>query len=308
MGFNPEAALPDRRTFNRFIERLGNHVDLIEDMHIRLTKQLRGLLPDMGRVVVVDSTPVRSHARPRKPTDPDAGWAVANSPQGTHGKKWVWGAKAHLISDAIHGLPLSIIVTRGNHSDTLEMLPLVDKARTTYGWFGPTACVADRGYDSKSNHEGLWFDRGIIPVMRLRGTPDGPPVCEGGRAMVYRSLDRQRRRVYECPVGGCPLKDKLPSGRCTKTHRIDPVRDIRRHGAIRRDGERWNLYYNLRKSIERIFKGAKESRRLERHAVRGLRQIRLHALMSFLTFSATALMHVRAGQQDRMGWMVQQVA
>ena len=51
----------------------------------------------------------------------------------------------------------------------------------------------------------------------------------------------------------------------------------------------------------------KESRRLERHCVRGLRQITLHALMSVMSFQATALVRVLTGQADRMRWMVRKV-
>ena len=47
--------------------------------------------------------------------------------------------------------------------------------------------------------------------------------------------------------------------------------------------------------IERGFKG-KESRRLERHCVRGLRQISLHATMTVLAFQAAALIHVQSGE------------
>ena len=45
--------------------------------------------------------------------------------------------------------------------------------------------------------------------------------------------------------------------------------------------------------MERTFKSLKESRRLERHCVRGLCQVTLHARMSTLTFQASALIHGR---------------
>ena len=61
-------------------------------------------------------------------------------------------------------------------------------------------------------------------------------------------------------------------------------------------------------AIERVFKSLKESRRLERHCVRGLRQITLHALMSTLTFQATALVRILAGEAEWMRWMVRKVA
>ena len=52
----------------------------------------------------------------------------------------------------------------------------------------------------------------------------------------------------------------------------------------------------------------KESRRLERHCVRGLRQIRLHATMSVLAFQATSLVRLQAGEANHMRWMVRKVA
>ena len=52
----------------------------------------------------------------------------------------------------------------------------------------------------------------------------------------------------------------------------------------------------MRQAIERVFKSMKESRRLERHCVRGLRQVMLHILMSTLAFQVTALAHIRAGE------------
>ena len=46
----------------------------------------------------------------------------------------------------------------------------------------------------------------------------------------------------------------------------------------------------------------KESRRLERHCVRGLRQITLHAVMSALAFQATVLVRLWAGEAECGGW------
>ena len=50
------------------------------------------------------------------------------------------------------------------------------------------------------------------------------------------------------------------------------------------------------------------NRRLEDHCVRGLGQIRLHALMSTISFQATALVKVGVGQEADMRWMVRRVA
>ena len=52
----------------------------------------------------------------------------------------------------------------------------------------------------------------------------------------------------------------------------------------------------------------KESRRLERHCIRGLRQVTFHAVMSALAFQATVLVRLWAGDVGLMRWMVRKVA
>ena len=87
-----------------------------------------------------------------------------------------------------------------------------------------------------------------------------------------------------------------------------PDGDLRLFGPLRRESEEWRSLYSMRQAVERVVKGLKESRRLERHCVRGLRQIGLHATMSVVAFQATALIHVRAGETEDMRWMVRKVA
>ncbi len=87
-----------------------------------------------------------------------------------------------------------------------------------------------------------------------------------------------------------------------------PDGDLRLFGRPRRESEEWRSLYSMRHAVERVFKGLKESRRLERHCVRGLRQISLHATMSVLAFQETALIHIRAGETEDMRWMVRKVA
>ena len=79
-------------------------------------------------------------------------------------------------------------------------------------------------------------------------------------------------------------------------------------GKIRRNSPEWSSHYAKRQAIERIFKSLKESLRPERHCVRGLRQIRLHTLMSTWALQATVLANVRAGRMAEMLWMVKKVA
>ena len=65
----------------------------------------------------------------------------------------------------------------------------------------------------------------------------------------------------------------------------NPSNNIRLFGKIRRDSPEWKDHYRKRQAIERVFKSLKESRRLERHCIRGLRRVTLHSLMSSSSFS-----------------------
>ena len=67
-----------------------------------------------------------------------------------------------------------------------------------------------------------------------------------------------------------------------------------------RVSKQWKALYKLRWHIERIFRSMKHSRLLERHCFRGMRKNLLHATLSMLTYSATALARLRVGDQRRM--------
>lgn len=324
-GFRADLKLlPHRRTFNRFIRRLGDHHDLVEGVIVGVTNELKARLPDMGDVVAIDSTPVRTHSDPRRGTDPEAGWGVTHSSQSRGSNtKLVFGFKAHTLADANYGLPLTVIVTAGNRNDSPLLPPLVERAKGQYNWFAPKVAIADRGYDAASNHEALWHGHGIIPVIHMRKpssqtnglhngvyTARGEPTCLGGVGMEYVGDDEKGRYMYQCRNEGCHLKETSSGGvrYCDSTYTQDPMENIRLFGVVRRAGPEWRQYYRKRMAVERLFKSMKQSRRLERHCVRGLRAVRLHALMACLTFQATALTHVKAGREANMRWMVERVA
>ena len=118
-------------------------------------------------------------------------------------------------------------------------------------------------------------------------------------------MARQGERCRGCHLAG-PMRGGVIH--CDSQVWEDPARNIRLFGVVRRDSQEWKDLYTKRQAIERVFKSMKESRRLERHCVRGLRQITLHAAMSALAFQATALVKVLAGDLEDMRWMVRKVA
>ena len=191
-----EGVLPHRTTFNRFIQRLNQHAELIEQCMADLNGMLRSFLPDLGSVVAVDSTMVRTHSRPthwpsgkpKKPnaspaSDPDADWGAKNSTGSPinrkkergfrfsyDGKDWYFGHKVHMISDAKYEIPLAQFVTPVNVSDMNTIVPLVERAEALQDWLSMSILLADKGYDSGPNNDYL-HQKGIAPVIAIRDLP-----------------------------------------------------------------------------------------------------------------------------------------
>ena len=313
--------LPHRTTFNRFIQRLSHHVDLVEACFADLTHQLKTLIPDLGAEVAIDSTTVRTHCNPNRKriSDPEASWTAKNSARAKEGgKEWHHGYKVHMVADANHGVPLTHIVTTAKRNDSPELPAVIARTEALYPWFQPAAVMADRGYDSMANHKYL-HQKGILPIIHIRRkanaalydgiyTEQGVPTCLGQVPMEYVRSDPEKGHLYRCK--GCHLADSMRGGirHCDSQVWEDPSQNIRLFGVVRRGSQEWKDLYAKRQAIERVFKSMKESRRLERHCVRGLRQITLHAAMSALAFQATVVARLQAGEVEWMRWMVRKVA
>ena len=175
----------------------------------------------------------------------------------------------------------------------------------------------DRGYDSLPNHEFL-FGLGIIPVIHIRKptakdglydgiyTASGEPTCMGGEAMEYIRTDQETgQHQFRCQAGGCPLKTQGTKAiiHCDSEVWERTEDNLRVLGPLLRFRPAWKRLYAQRMSIERIFRSLKHSRGLAGHCVRGLRKIALHATLSVLTYQATALVHLKAGDEKRMRQM-----
>ena len=330
-GFDSE--LPSRRTFNRFIQRLADHIDLVEDCFTQLTSSLKEELPDLGQEVAIDATAVRTHSNPNKakegrpPSDPDAAWGVKHSAKSKSkdSTEYFFGHKVHMVADAKYGLPLAFRVTPGNESDSPELPKIMMKAYDKFDWFKPTVAMADRGYDAADNFKYL-YGKKVDPIIHIRkptahdGLYDGVynkdllPLCLGNVPMEYVGTTGDGEYVYRCMSGGCHLKESNKGGilHCDTVFAEDPTVSpelMRILGPItRRNSPKWKELYAKRWSVERLFKTLKESRRLETHCVRGAAHIALHSIMATLTYQSSALVKVRAGDKESMRWMVRKVA
>ena len=315
--------LPHHTTFNRFIARLGDHQDLVENCLSELIDQLATLLPGFGEKVAVGSTVVRTHSNPNRKvvSDPDASWTKKTSAGGKDGEdEWYFGFKYHAIADATYDLPITGFTTTASRSDSHTLLELLEKAETEHDWFAPKYVMADKGYDATSNHRAV-LRRNAVPIIAIKDMPkgrlregiytnDGRPTCMGMLPTDYVRSDPARGHLYRCPTGGCHLKDRKGILYCQDSvweHHPDNPRVF---GAVARASREFKVLYRLRQSIERVFKSLKQSRRLESHCVRGLKRIALHNTMSVLTFQATVVVRLRAGSRpgETMRWQVRKVA
>ena len=322
-GFGDD--VPSESAFSRFTTRLTDHQDLVERCFRGATDALRGLvpavkrqegkqdqpLPPLGAVLAIDSTLFETYSNPSRPvvSDPDARWGVKHSSRAKDDDtEWGFGYKMHLISDATYGIPLAFTVTPANENDSIQLPGVLRKTLDAHSWMEPGCLLADRGYDSLTNHEFV-YDLGITPVIHIRKptakdglydgiyTESGKPTCMGGEAMEYVRTDPETgAHLFRCRAGGCPLKavGSKAIAHCDSEVWENPESNLRVLGPLPRFLPAWKRLYSQRMSIERIFRSLKHSRGLEGHMVRGMKKVSLLATMSLLTYQATVLARVKA--------------
>ena len=316
-----DGPVPSESTFCRFFSRLADYQPLVEKCLNTITDQISLKLPDFGKVVAADATVFETYGNPERKTvngdpcgDMDARWGYKNSVK-TKDKdriEWCFGYRLHAIADANYGIPLGFVLTPANENDTLFLANVVEKAQNTHIWLKPRFLVADRGYDSDRNFDFL-LKRKVVPVIHIRKpggkqvlhrdiyTAKGSPTCQGGKEMTYiRTDDGTGHHLFRCPEGGCPLQSKRGVHYCADEVWEDPTDEPRIVGVLPRASPLWKKLYKTRWSIERLFRSLKHSRNLEQHCFRGMRKVLLHATLSMLTYSATALARLNVGDQRGM--------
>ncbi len=304
-GFSNSKPLPNRRTFNRVMDRLRFHYDLIEWCMDQVLYKLREILPNFGTTIAIDGTDVHTHSDcDKKPvSDKEAGFVIKEGAVG-HSKKWTWGYKLHLIADATYELPIAMSLTPGNMREMAEMMPLLRATKERISWFKPRYIIADRGYDDYKNFEGIVKEFNAEPIIKSRmevpvfGT-SAQPFCIGKLPLVYRSWDKDKGVQYQCPErakkASCPLPEKCP----IKMIWTRPVHDYRRFGhRIAKFTDEWNNLYSQRTAIERVNSRLKYHRRLDSHCFRGLEKLRLHCGLAILSLLGGALAQARRYGSD----------
>lgn len=181
-----EAAVPPAWAYTRFLRRLMDHLDEIEEIFDKLVEELGDRLEGFGRVLVVDGKPIRSHGRRRRGDENRRGPDGRRDTDADVGKKTyrgrredgsVWervkswfGYKLHLVVDGEYELPVAFKVTRASRAELPELRGLLEKLEERHKELLECCekMVGDRGYDDEGLIKDLWDGLGIKAVIDIR--------------------------------------------------------------------------------------------------------------------------------------------
>ena len=322
--------LPSRSTFSRAFREMARFPELVERATAELVREVKMLIPDLGREIAIDSTPVKSNSNPNfaPPSDPDAVWIRHDKAGAKGGQEWEWGHRLQIAVDANYDIPLWIKLSRENN-DSPQLIPLLEDMEANVGDLGVEAALADRGYDSSGNSVYL-HERGIAPVIHKRKpkkdkatghrlhpggyNTNGVPTCDCGVAMDYVGKTQDGRYLYRCSsVGDGDLSEqardfqetpKVCAGKygdagvaCREDVVVDPKTNVWLFGGrLRRMGPEWRRLYRKRWSAERVISLWKGAGRLNAHRFRDRLAIALHVRLQALAHLATALTALRVAR------------
>ena len=207
-------------------------------------------------------------------------------------------------------------LTPGNTNDGQMFAPVLDRAMGALEWLRPKYVIADRGYDFNKCYQAA-MDRDMVPIIHIRDTKAknsspvydpvaGAPTCLGKTPMEYVRTDPETgHHLFRCPKSGCPLKPKSNGAwqYCDDEVWENPMENLRIVGIVARQSQEWEDHYDKRQSVERLFGSLKRSRNLEEHFSRNIRRMELHAMLSLLTWQATALARATAGEAKNLRLM-----
>ena len=317
--------VPSERTIGRFHSLLvTKYPELSQKFILGMARRLSRYMPsDFGKIVAVDSSDIPSFSCGNLPEPIDTGsmWGVRTRKRrrkAVGGKKVedVFGRKIHAMVCAKYGVPISFIITHSKVTDNTVVAQLIERARDVYGdSFQPEILLADRGYDDKKLFAYL-VEQDIEPIILIRRpTADdglyqglfdkkGRPLCGDSQTPMQYVRSEGASHLFTCPDDGCSLRGKS-SGMIRHCDSSEGVwfdgserspESIRAFGwRIRRASPEWAELYGRRQVVERFFASVKQSRLLTKCRFLDSRKIELHLNLSILTYLATQVAHVAAG-------------
>lgn len=328
-GITSARNVPSESTFSRFLSRLIEHEDLLDQCIDDLVKRFAALAPGFGEDVIADSTDMHAYARYRKTgsADPDATWGAKSSKEAsskrgrkskspgqdaedgkkdkTKDKYWWFGYKLHLLVDAKYEVPIAAILSTAKEADTTKLKPLLEKRDRLLPETALKLCVADGGYDSKSNILAI-TERGAIPIIPFNPGNEkeppgitntlGTPLCPIGLPMVFWGRDGHYLK-YRCPEKSgrlCCLVEHKGTSRCSTSDyglvvKLDMRDDPRRYVPVPRETKKFERLYKLRTGVERVNSRLKENLILDELRVRGMKKVKTRVGLSLIVMLAVAV-------------------
>ena len=125
---------PSRSTLSRAFRDMARFPELVERATADLVCAIKNVIPDLGREIAIDSTPVKSNSNPNfdPPSDPDAVWIRRDKAGAKGGLEWEWGHRLQIAVDANYDLPLWIKLSRENN-DSPQLVPLLEDMEANKG-------------------------------------------------------------------------------------------------------------------------------------------------------------------------------
>ncbi|MBS3874003.1 MAG: transposase [Firmicutes bacterium] len=346
-GFDPwrgERAVPPACVYTRFCRKLMVHLDELESIFARLVEDASSLLPDLGRVLAIDSKAIHSLSkRPnderqdgRRDTDADFGRKEyrGRREDGTLWQKTViwFGYKLHLLVDATYELPVGFSVTKAAVADINEGHKVIDRLANQQPEIIRRCEVltADKGYDDTDLLTKLWDEHRVKPVIDIRNMwRDGEdtrllgdkgnvvydykgtvycycPATGRRLEMAFGGFEKDRETLkYRCPAMHYGISCK-GEGQCSKRGgvRIPLAENRRIFTPLARSSYKWETYYKKRTAVERVNSRLDEGYGFEKHFIRGLRKMTMRCTLALAVMLAMAVGRIRANQHDKMRSLV----
>ncbi len=331
-GIVSAGGVPSEATFSRFLADLVKQEALLDGCIDDLVQRFRALAPHFGEDVVADATDMHAYSRYKKDgsSDSDATWSAKGSKEGSSksGKKsngptsaakgeakdgkekdkdkyWWFGYKLHLLVDAKYEIPIAAILTTAKVADTTQLQPLLEKRDALLPDTPLKHCIADTGFDSKSNILAV-TKRGGIPIIPFNPGNEkeppgitntlGTPLCPIGLKMIYWGRDGHYLK-YRCPEKGgrlCCLIEHAKTDRCTTSDyglvvKLDMRDDPRRYVPVPRETPQWHRLYKQRSGVERVNSRLKDNLILDELRVRGMDKVKVRVGLNVLVMLAIAV-------------------
>jgi transposase len=176
------------------------------------------------------------------------------------GRTLYWyGYKANLLVDTQSQYIVAGLLSSAHLNDQRPAVVLLKHLKERFPHLNVGHILADKGYDSLPVYQQI-VAMGALPLIQfIRHTeiPDGMdeyfhPICKAGHSYCYDSYDPRYKTIkFTCPkeCSDCPVQAKG----CQKVHKIRIETDLRRHTAPARGSEKYELLFNRRTAIERVF-------------------------------------------------------